>query len=181
MLHLFLAPGFEEIEALVTLDVLRRCGLDVTTISIAGRRMVPGVHNIAVTADDLFRVSALESSEGLILPGGMPGAQNLMQHDGLLRQLLAHNQKGTLIAAICAAPMILGKLGILNGRQATCYPGFEAYLQGAKVTGDLVVSSDNIITGKGPGASFPFAFEIASRFVSRELVERVKFDMHLEG
>ncbi len=179
MLHLFLAPGFEEIEALVTLDVLRRCGLSVTTISVAGRRMVPGCHDIAVTADDLFRVSALEYSDGLILPGGMPGAEKLMQHEGLLRVLMTHYRKGTLIAAICAAPMILGKLGILNGRPATCYPGFESYLHGAKLSSDLVVTSDHVITAKGPGAAFPFAFEIASHFVSQELLERVKFDMML--
>lgn len=181
MLHLFLAPGFEEIEALATLDILRRCGLSVTTISVTGRRMVIGVHDIAVMADDLFRVSSLENSEGLILPGGMPGAQNLMQHDGLIRILSAHYQKGTLIAAICAAPMILGQRGMLKGRVATCYPGFESYLEGAEITSELVAVSDNIITGKGPGAAIPFAFEIASRFVAPELVQRVRFDMKLDS
>lgn len=180
MLHLFLAPGFEEIEALATLDILRRCELDIITISITGKRLVHGAHGIPVMADALFRRSTIEQSKGLILPGGMPGAKNLTLHEGLRKALLRHNAAGTLIAAICAAPMVLGKIGILQDRKSTCYPGFENYLTGAIVSEERVVCDGNIITGKGPGAVIDFAFSIAAQFKNQEELERLKSDMILQ-
>lgn len=177
MIHLFLADGFEEIEALATLDILRRCGLMVNTISCSGTRSVTGAHNITVMTDNIFRAGDLTNSEALILPGGMPGAKNLLDHEGLRKVLLAHNERGGLIAAICAAPMVLGQHGLLKGKTATCYPGFEDKLTNANVATDYVVSDGNIITGKGPAAAKDFAFTIAARFVSPERIAEVKAGM----
>lgn len=177
MIHLFLADGFEEIEALATLDILRRCGLTVTTVSCTKTRTIQGAHNLAVMADEIFRASDYTNSEALILPGGMPGAKNLLDNEGLRKALVAHNERGGLIAAICAAPMVLGQHGLLKGRNATCYPGFEQMLTGAEVSADYVVEDGNIITGKGPAAAVEFAFAIAARFVSERKIEEVKSGM----
>lgn len=174
MIHLLLADGFEEIEALATLDILRRCGLLVTTISINGTRLVEGAHGIPVMADNVFRQAKLAESEAIILPGGMPGAKNLLDSEGLRKTLLAFNERGGLIAAICAAPMVLGQHGLLQGRNATCYPGFEDKLTGATHCSEYVVEDGNIITGKGPAAAVEFACAIASRFVTAERVAEVK-------
>lgn len=179
MLHLFLAPGFEEIEAFTTLDILRRCGLDVLTVSVAGKRLIHGAHNISTMADAVFKRSIVEQSEGFIFPGGMPGAKNLMLHDGLRKAILTHNAQQRLIAAICASPMILGEWGLLQGRKATCYPGFEKYLKGAILSEDPVVRDKHIITGKGPGYSVEFAFAIAARFQKRHVLQRLKKEMLL--
>lgn len=181
MVHIFLANGFEEIEALTTLDILRRSGLEVQTVSLVGPRLIYGVHGIPVMADEKFQKNKIMlDSEGLILPGGMPGAKNLMAHDGLRKALVAHNEKGSLIAAICAAPMILGEYGLLEGKRATCYPGFEHYLKGAEYTGAPVVADGNIITGKGPGASVEFAFSIVQYFTSLEKVQTLRHEMCYE-
>lgn len=177
MIHLFLADGFEEIEALATLDILRRCGLVVTTVSITKTRTVMGAHNIPVLADDIFRESAYAESEALILPGGMPGAKNLLDHVGLRKVLNAQNDRGGVIAAICAAPMVLGEHGLLQGRCATCYPGFEDQLKGATHKAEYVVEDGNIITGRGPAAAVEFGFAIASRFVSAARVAEVRAGM----
>ncbi len=181
MLHIFLADGFEEIEALATMDILRRCGLEVQTVSITGKRLITGAHGISTMVDSLYRYSGVSSSECIILPGGMPGAKNLMAYDGLRKTIINHNKGNRLIAAICAAPMILGQLGLLAGKRATCYPGFEDYLTDAVITGKLVEESNNIITGKGPGAVTEFAFAIARHFVSEEVVKKVQSDMMLEA
>lgn len=180
MLHLFLAPGFEEIEALTTLDILKRCGVEVMVVAMTGKRLIAGAHGISVMADSLFRRSIVAESQGFILPGGMPGAENLMHHDGLRKALIAHNGDNKLISAICAAPMVIGELGILSGKRATCYPGFEKHLKNATHTGNMVEEDGNIITGKGPAAAVPFAFAIASRFVDRETARRVRYDMLFE-
>lgn len=177
MLHLFLAEGFEEIEALATLDILRRCGIEVVTVSITGKRLIHGAHDIPIMADSLFRRSAIENSDGIILPGGMPGARNLMVYDGLRKALVAHDKQGKLIAAICAAPMILGRTGLLAGRCATCYPGFEQYLENAELSLDAVVEDGNIITGKGPAAAVEFAFTIARHYVDEEVIGKVRNSM----
>ena len=177
MIHLFLATGFEEIEALTTLDILRRAGLEVNTVSITGTRLIIGAHGIPVMADSLFRKKDIDNSEALILPGGMPGAKNLMACDGLRRALVMHNNKGTLIAAICAAPMILGDQHLLDGKKATCYPGFQSYFPDDVYVNEPVVRDGNIITGRGPGAAVDFAFAIVENFVEKSVVERLKFDM----
>ena len=179
MIYLFLATGFEEIEALTTLDILRRCGLEVKTVSITGTRLIQGAHGIPVMADCLFRRKDMEECDAVILPGGMPGAKNLMACESLNRAIAAFHEKGGLIAAICAAPMILGGLNLLVGKNVTCYPGFEEYLTGANCTTELVVEDGNIITGRGPGAAVEFAFTIARHFVSDANINRLKFEMIL--
>ena len=125
MNYIFLDNGFEEIEAITTIDLLRRAGIALTTVSVTGQELVMGAHNIAVKADILFADADFSDAEMLILPGG---ATKLHECQALCDLLVAHNQQDKLIAAICAAPSVLGRLGILQGKQATCYPGFEEYL-----------------------------------------------------
>ena len=179
MLHIFIADGFEEIEALTTIDILRRCGIEVATVSVTGTRLIKGSHGIPVMVDTVFRKGEIYQSQGLILPGGMPGAQNLSLHEGLRKSLIAHNLRETLIAAICAAPMVLGRRDLLNGRRATCYPGFEHELRGAQVVDDRVCEDGHIITARGPGCTVDFAFAIAARFVDSATISRVRADMLL--
>lgn len=177
MIHLFLANGFEEIEALATIDILRRCGLEVATISNTKDKIVVGAHNIRVMADYAFGEISLDESQAIVLPGGMPGAKNLLENVALRDILLTQNNRGGLVAAICAAPMVLGQHGILQGRKATCYPGFENMLVGADVQTALVVDDGNVITGKGPAAAKDFGFAIAARFVSDATVDSVRKGM----
>ncbi len=157
---LFLASGFEEIEALGTVDILRRAQIPVETVSITDDKKVTGAHGVPVLADKTFAELDFSAIEVLVLPGGMPGAKNLNEHEALKRKIQEHAEKGRVVAAICAAPMVLGGLGLLDGKKATCYPGFEPELIGAKVTGDNVSVDKNIVTGKGPGLVFEFALEL---------------------
>lgn len=170
---LFLANGFEEIEALGTLDILRRAQIPVKTVSITKERTVTGAHDIQVIADTTFHEADFSAVEVLVLPGGMPGAKHLNEHEGVKKLLLDFNEQGKLIAAICAAPMVLGGLRLLESKQVTCYPGFEPELIGAQVTGESVVVDGNITTGKGPGLVFDFALrlveEIAGLATRREV------------
>ena len=169
MNYLFLDNGFEEIEAITTIDLLRRANIALTTVSITGKPMVLGAHNIAVEADGLFENVDFDDAEMLILPGGQT---HLDQHNGLCELLVHHNDAGKMIAAICAAPSVLGKLGILAGKQATCYPGFESWL-GESYVGGLVVESKNIITGKGPGLAADFAFCIIEHIKGSDVADQV--------
>ena len=178
MLHIFIAEGFEEIEAFATIDILRRCNLEVAVVSITGTRMIKGAHGITILADTVFRKGTLTDSQAFILPGGMPGAQNLRHHEGLRKALLLQHSNRRLIAAICAAPMVLGEHGLLEGKKATCYPGFEPSLKGAEVIdNEMVVEDGNFITAKGPAAAVDFAFAIAKRFVDSQLVAEVRSGM----
>lgn len=180
--YVFLATGFEDIEALATVDILRRGGVEVRTVSVTGSEYVETAHGVTVRADVLFDEAALGDAELLVLPGGMPGAANLNAHEGVRRVLMEHNGRGGKIAAICAAPMVLGGLGMLLGKRATCYPGFEKYLIGAEYTHELVVTDCNITTGEGPAATFPFAYELLSLLTdsetSRQVAEGMMF-VHL--
>lgn len=162
---LFLADGFEEIEALGTVDILRRAEIDIVTVSITENTIVTGAHNIPVTADKKFNDIDFTNFDMLILPGGMPGAKHLNEHEALKKLITDFNTKGKLISAICAAPMVLGGLGILDGKRATCYPGFEPELIGAKTTEESVVVDENIITGKGPGLVFDFALRLVEQLL----------------
>ena len=169
MNYIFLDNGFEEIEAITTIDLLRRANIALTTVSVTGVESVLGAHNIAVKADQLFQNVDFADAEMLILPGG---ATNLYACKPLCELLLHHDEQGKLIAAICAAPAVLGQLGILQGKQATCYPGFEHYL-GESYVGGLVVESKNVITAKGPGLSSDFAFCIIEKLVGSEVADQV--------
>lgn len=157
---LFLANGFEEIEALGTIDILRRAQIPVETISITDDKKVTGAHDIPVLADKTFAELDFSTIDVLVLPGGMPGAKHLNEHEELKKKVKEYAEKGKNVAAICAAPMVLGGLGLLDGKKATCYPGFEPELIGAKATGEKVVVDENIVTGKGPGFVFDFALQL---------------------
>ncbi len=178
-IYLFLADGFEEVEALGTVDVLRRAGLPVKTVSIMGQLEVTSSHNVTVKADMTFSEEALRDAEMLVLPGGMPGALTLSEHEGLRHVILAFSAACRPLAAICAAPMVYGKLGLLKDKKATCYPGFEKYLEGATPTGALVEQDANFITGKGPGATFEFAMAIVAKFCGKAKVAELKQGMIL--
>lgn len=156
----FLADGFEDIEALAPVDVLRRGGVDIQTVSTTGSRTVTSAHGVALQADLTIEEADLSQATLLLLPGGMPGAQNLLEHEGVTSALLAHARQGRLIGAICAAPMVLGHLGLLRGRRATCYPGFESHLTGAEYTAQLVTVDGPFITAEGPAASLEYAYTL---------------------
>jgi 4-methyl-5(b-hydroxyethyl)-thiazole monophosphate biosynthesis len=175
--YVFLADGFEEVEALTPVDVLRRAGLNVKTVSVMPSRAVNGAHGVPVVADLLFEEVDKDQAEMLILPGGMPGATNLDAHDGLSRLIHFFAEQGKPLAAICAAPLVYGKRGLLRGKKATCYPGFEKYLEGADYTAALVQEDGNFITGKGPGAAMEFAFAIVRRVCGEPVVKELKQGM----
>lgn len=169
--YIFLATGFEEIEALATADVLRRAGMDITLVSIYKDRMVTGANGITVAADEVLAGTDCSDADWLICPGGMPGAENLVRCEPLAELLKAHFAKGGRIAAICAAPgVVLAPLGIVKGKQATCYPGFESALEqgGATPVKVRVQEDGNVITGNGPSSAIPFALAIAAATVGRD-------------
>lgn len=159
-----LANGFEEVEALAPVDIWRRAGYEVTTVSITGSKKVSGSHAIVVEADQLFETTHYNEFDLLFLPGGMPGASNLDAHSGLANELVKFNKAGKILAAICAAPLVLGHKKLLEGKKACCFPGFEKELHGANIVDDYLVSDGNIITGKGMGVAIPFALQIVARF-----------------
>ena len=171
---LFLANGFEEIEALATIDILRRARITVETISISDEKTVTGAHNIPVIADKTFQEADFSGVEVLVLPGGMPGAKNLNEHQALKELVTMFDAESKLIAAICAAPIVLGGLGLLKDKRATCYPGFEAELTGAQTTGENVVVDGNITTGRGPGLAFEFALRLVEQIAGLKTRQEVQ-------
>ena len=160
MVLILLADGFEELEALSPLDILMRAGHEVKTVGITGR-LVRGTHGVTVTADLLPEETDLSSVTLVIFPGGMPGAENLDSSDFTDKAIDAAVKNGGRLAAICAAPLVLGRRGLLVGKRATCFPGFEGELRGAVPTGDDVVTDGNITTAKSFGAAFAFGTELA--------------------
>lgn len=162
--YLFLADGFEEIEGLATVDILRRAGIKVITVTINPTREVKGANGITVVADKLITEVQLEAdTEWLICPGGMPGAANLATNEQVCAMLQAQAARRGRIAAICASPaVVLAPLGILDGRRATCYPGFEDYAPGIEMTGEAVEVLDNLVTANGPANTLPFAYAIVA-------------------
>lgn len=171
MIYLFLANGFEEIEALLPLDLMRRAGLEVTTVGIGGKD-ITGSHGITVKADIVDADFADNAPECVILPGGMPGTKNLDASPVVHKALDDALENNSLICAICAAPMILGKRGILRGKKATCFPGFEEYLEGA-IVGGRAVRDGQVITGVGMGAALEFGIEIVAALKGREEAEKL--------
>lgn len=169
----FLATGFEDIEALIPLDIMRRAGVDIRTVSVTGSKTVETAHGVTITADLLFEEADFSDADLLMLPGGLPGATNLNEHQGLREALINHAGQGKLIGAICAAPMVLGSLGLLRGKRATCYPGFETYLEGAEYTPELCVRDGNIVTGEGPAAAFPYAYTLLELLTDARTVEQI--------
>ncbi|KAA6344359.1 putative cysteine protease YraA [termite gut metagenome] len=169
-MYVFFVDGFEEIEAVTTVDVLKRAGLNVEMISVTDDRVVMGSHGIPVLCDDLFEETDFDDAAMLLLPGGTTA---LGEHAGLCELLTDFAKENKPIAAICAAPSILGTLELLKGKKATCYPGFEKYLKGAEYTGEQVVKDGNIITGKGPGATIEFALAIVETMISKAKAEEL--------
>lgn len=164
-MYVFLADGFEEVEALAPVDVMRRAGLAVTTVSVTGSLTVQGAHGIPVVADAAFDALDYADASLLFLPGGLPGATNLAAHEGLAQLLVAKAAQGDVIlSAICAAPLVLGGLGLLQGRQATCYPGFEDTMKGATYTAEKVTVDGDIFTACGPGAAWALGFTFVEHF-----------------
>lgn len=173
MVYLFLAEGFEEIEALTVVDLLRRAQIDIKTVSITGAKKVTGSHNIAVEADTLFENEKFEQVDMLVLPGGMPGTKHLGEHDGLVQLLKDNFKENKKIAAICAAPSVLGMNGLLEGKKATCYPGFEDKLVGAVYTGKGAEEDGNIITGKGMGTAIDFSLKIIEKLKDKAQADKI--------
>ena len=176
MFYLFLAEGFEECEALVPLDILRRADIEIKTVGVGGNTIV-GAHGISVNCDTLTKDLSTDNLNGIILPGGMPGTINL-ENDKTVQSFIDYCfDNNLLIAAICAAPSILGHKNLLNGKKATCFPGFENDLLGANVCNQSVVRDGNIITSFGAGAAFEFGFEILSAIKGKDFSENLQKQM----
>lgn len=171
--YVFLADGFEEIEGLTVVDMLRRADIATEMVSIMNTKQVKGSHGIGVTADSLFGEKNYEDAELLVLPGGMPGTLNLGNHEELCELLKKHYAQEKKIAAICAAPSVFGKLGFLKGRKATCYPGFEEKLDGAVLCGEKVVMDGNVTTAKGMGAAISFSLKLIEQLADKETADKI--------
>lgn len=170
---IYVAEGFEEIEAISIIDVLRRAEIEVTAVSITGKYEVKGAHSITLLTDELFENVNHQNFDMVVLPGGMPGTSNLDHHLSLRNEILNFKSNRKYIGAICAAPMILGQLGILENKTVTCYPGFESYLDGANVTGSAVEVSGKIVTGKGPGVAIAFSLKLVELLEGKEMADKV--------
>jgi protein deglycase len=175
-----LADGFEEIEAIGIIDILRRSDFQVTAASVTGSKEVNGAHHIRVFADEMFENVDFSKVDMMVLPGGMPGAQNLKNHQGLREKVIEFSNKGKMLGAICAAPMVFGDLGLLENRKATCYPGFEGYLKGAEVTSGPVVEDGAIVTGCGPGFVFEFTLKLVEKLAGKDRAESTAGQMLIE-
>lgn len=169
----FFGTGYEEIEALTVVDICRRCGVETDMVSITEQLQVTGAHDITVAMDKTFSQIDFAQYEMLVLPGGGPGTRNLEAHQGLMEQVDAFYQDGKYIAAICAAPSIFGHRGILKGRKACSYPGFESHLEGAEVTAGPVEVSEHVITSRGMGTSIDFALAIVTVLCGEEKAEEM--------
>ncbi len=171
--YTFLADGCEMVEALAVVDVLRRAGIDTITVSVNGSHEVLSSHKVVLGADTLFEENDYEDADVLFLPGGMPGTRNLEAHQGLVSLLKQHNAQEKLLAAICAAPSVYGHLGFLNGKKATCYPGFEKDLLGAEYVPDRVVKDGNIITSRGMGTAIDLGLRLVSVLISQQKADDI--------
>ena len=170
---IFLADGFEEIEGLTVVDLLRRAGIDIHMVSVTGKNKVTGAHNITIETEQLIEELNFDVISMLILPGGMPGTKNLESCELLKKHLLDFNLKDKYIAAICAAPSVLGHLEILNGKRACCYKGFEKDLYGANICEEPSVIDGNIITGRGAGCAISFALAIIEKIKGKNAANQI--------
>ena len=173
MVYMFLAEGFEEVEAMAPLDILRRGGVEIKTVGITGE-YVKGAHDITIKSDIFPDAVDMNNCEAVILPGGGLGTDNLDASDFVKNCVKIASQKGLLICAICAAPSVLGKMGLLAGKKATCYPGFEEFLDGAEYTAASVEKSGNYITSNGMGSAYKFGFEILSYLKDSQTAEKIR-------
>lgn len=174
MVYVFLADGFEEVEALTPVDYLRRAGIETVTVGVTGKT-VTGAHNIPVTADiTADDVCMNENVEGIVLPGGMPGTLNLENSETVQSAIDYAVRNNLMISAICAAPSILGHKKLLENKQAVCFPGFEEDLYSAQISDCFCVTDGNYITAKGAGAAADFAFAIITYILSQETADKIK-------
>ncbi len=174
MLYMFFANGFEEVEAIATLDVIRRAGIDIMSVGVESE-IIKGSHDISVVCDTTAdKISFNNNVTGIILPGGMPGTTNLMNSEIVNNFIDLCYKNKKLICAICAAPMILGRKGLLKGIEAVCFPGFENELKGAEISSDFVCNSNGIITAKGMGSAIDFGLEIVAELTNKEASEKLK-------
>lgn len=171
--YVFLADGTEEIEALTVVDLLRRGKIETKMVSVMPERTITGAHGIRIEADLLFEEEDFRKGALLVLPGGMPGTTHLGNHEGLRRVLAEFFREGKYLAAICAAPSVLGANGFLKGKRATCYPGFEDSLTGAVLCTERVVRDGSIVTSRGLGTAIDFALELISLLQGEEMAERI--------
>lgn len=176
MYYLFLANGFEITEAMAPLDIMRRAGLSVKTVGVSGG-LIQSSHGINVKSDITLAELSYDDLEGAILPGGMPGTTNLKANRAVTDCVRRCFDSGKLIAAICAAPSVFGAMGLLNGKKATCFPGFEKELTGAQYTGAHVENDGHIITAKGAGCALEFGHAIVSYALSKESADKILSDM----
>lgn len=177
MILVHLAQGFEEVEALTTVDLMRRADMDAYLVSMGEELLVEGAHGITVKADYMFEDVDYSTCEMIVLPGGLPGAYNLREHQGLREQIIQFAEEGKGLAAICAAPLVFGDLGILEGRKATIYPGMEEHLKGAEPIGFPVVRDMNIITSQGPATAMKFALALVSYFKGKDKADELEEDL----
>lgn len=176
MYYIFLADGFEETEALAPLDMMRRAKLDVKTVGVTGKT-VTSSHGVPVVADITIDEADKALADGVVLPGGMPGTLNLEKCEAVIDCVKYCYESDKLVSAICAAPSILGHLGILEGRKATCFPGFEQELKGADYTAEHTATDGKVITAKGAGCAIEFGHAILSMLCGREVADKVISDM----
>lgn len=168
---IFFATGYEEIEALTVVDILRRAGEEITMVSVTDERSVTSSHGVEVTMDKVLSEVNFDETDVIVLPGGMPGTKNLEACAALMEQVDAFVQAGKTVAAVCAAPSILGHRGHLNGKKACSFPDMESQLEGAEVLREPAVIDGNIITGRGMGAAIPFGLAILEKLQGKEAAE----------
>ena len=174
MLYCFLAQGFEEVEAIAPIDMLRRAKIDVKTVGV-GAKTVTGSHGIPFVCDLTDEEIVLDSAlDGVILPGGMPGTRNLESSETVQTALDFCRDNGKLLCAICAAPSVLGHKGFLSGKEATAFPGFEADLHGARLSDKFVVTDGSVITARGAGVALDFGFAIIAALRDKETADKIK-------
>lgn len=180
MVLIHLATGFEEVEALTAADLLRRAGIECRLVSVTGDRIVEGAHGIRVEADSLFEEADYDRCGMIVLPGGLPGAYGLRDHEGLGKQILRFAAEDRPLAAICAAPLVFGHYNVLKGRKATIYPGMEDCLTGGIAVDRPVVRDGNLITGQGPALAMEFALELVSFLKGEQTAADMRKDLLLE-
>lgn len=171
--YVFMADGTEEVEALTVIDLLRRAKVEVVTVSVMKEKKIISSHKIGIEADELYGQSDYMDGDMIVLPGGMPGTTHLKNHEELRKVLFAYKDAGKYLAAICAAPSVYGWNGMLKGKKATCYPGFEEELLGADATGEGVVTDGQFITSKGLGTAIDFSLELIKLLVNKETAENI--------
>jgi protein deglycase len=178
--YVHFAEGFEEIEAVCIVDVLRRAGIETQMISVTGDKIVAGAHGIRIETDLLFEQADYKSCGMIVLPGGMPGTTNLGRHQGLAGRISAFTEEGKWLAAICAAPIVFGQIGLLKGKTAVVFPGYEDKLIGAKIGRHSVEVDGKIITSRGPGTAFDFALMIVELLRDKTSAKSLRQSMLVE-